>query len=330
MKVLVTGGNSFLAGHIIRELLCRNCQVRTMVRTQTQVPALSGLEVEIIRGNLTVESDLLTAVNNCDAVIHVAADTSQKHRKTSDYFPVNVMATAKLIEMMKVAGCRKLVFVSSANTIGYGSVELPGNEEKIMSGLFIKSGYAKSKDIAEQLVLQAGKNHDLDISIVNPSFMIGPQDFNPNSGKIFSMILGKRVIFYPPGGKNFVDVRDVARGTAQALSMNVKSERYLLTGTNMSYKDFFRLVLTISNQRSMLVPVPAVIIILAGMLGSFLRMTGLTVALSYTNARILCINNYYSNKKAVSEIDYKTRSIQQTLSDYLNWRLALKNGNSKF
>ena len=44
--------------------------------------------------------------------------------------------------------------------------------------------------------------------VVNPGFMIGPIDHRAGSGKIFSMI-EHEIVFYPPGGKSFVDVRDV-------------------------------------------------------------------------------------------------------------------------
>jgi dihydroflavonol-4-reductase len=319
MKALVTGGNGFLSGHIIRELLQKQYQVRAMIRTGASVPALEGLDIDIVEGQITREQDLVKAVQGCDLVIHVAADTSQKHRSPRDYYPVNVEATEKLIGVMNSSGCKKMIYISTANTMGYGSRENPGEESRPMSGLFRKSGYAQSKYYAEESVLQAVRNGSIEAVIVNPGFMIGPMDYNPHSGRIFGMIKNKRLAFYPPGGKPFVDVRDVANGVMKAIEKGKNGERYLLTGTNLSYREFFELVLQESGKKTKLIPVPKGVLIAAGLAGSVLKQIGFRTELNTANARILCICNYYSSKKASDDLGFSARNIRETIHDYLNW-----------
>ena len=326
MKILVSGGNGFLAGHIIRELTGRTHDVRVMVRPGAVTPALEGVAHERFEGQLSSAADLREAVRGCDTVIHAAADTSQTHLRLSDYLPVNVEATAYLLQAMRSEGCRRLIYVSTANTMGYGSSENPGDEGREMSALFQRSFYARSKQLAEQLVLREAAEKTMEVIVVNPSFMIGPHDFNPGSGQIFSMVLHKKVVWCPPGGKNFVDVRDVAFAVANAVSQRKSGHRYLLTGTNMDYKAFFRLVSKLNKQQPTFVPVPSIMLKLAGSIGSICRKLHLKTALSITNTRILCIGNYYSNKKACDELGFNPRTLEETISDYLSWKQLMISG----
>lgn len=319
MRVLITGANGFLSGHIVHELLRRGYTVRAMMRSGAKAPALSGLNIEIVYGNITNKADVSTAVKGCDYVIHAAADTNQSYRKTSDYYPVNVDATANIVEAVQNENCKRLIFVSTANTMGFGTVVNPGNERTPVSPLFLKSGYAKSKLLAQDLVLEAVKNRKIDAVVVNPTFMIGPVDHNPHSGRIFNMILKKRFVICPPGGKNFVDVRDAAKGIVNAITDGNSGECYLLAGENLSFHDFFLKVNMIAKHKATLISLPAQLLIIFGVIGSIFQCLGIHSELNYTNARILCTGNYFDNSKAVRYLGLSFSEMDKTISDYLNW-----------
>jgi len=319
MKVLVTGGNGFLSGHLVHELLRCGYTVRAMMRPGVKAPALTGLDIEMIYGNITSKSDVQAAVRGCDVVIHAAADTSQSHRQLRDYYPVNVEATEQIINAASAEGCRRMIFVSTANTMGFGTIQKPGNENTPVSPVFLKSGYAKSKILAQELVMEAVKNKKIDAVIVNPTFMIGPMDYNPHSGRIFKMLLEKKIAFYPPGGKNFVDVRDAAGGIVNAISKGKSGECYLISGENLSFYDFFLKVKSLSGQTTVLIPVPSPLLTLFGFIGSILRISGISSELNLTNARILCIGNYFDNSKAVRHLCLQCSGIDKTISDSLKW-----------
>jgi len=320
MKVLVTGANGFLSGHIINELLKCGYSVRAMMRIGAKAPALTGLDVEVIYGNITDKSAIEKAVAGCEIVIHAAADTNQSYRKIEDYYPANVEATSNIIEAMSDSGCKRLIFVSSANTMGFGTLENPGNEDTPASPLLLKSGYAKSKLMAQNLVLEAVKNHKIDAVVVNPTFMVGPFDYHPKSGRIFKMILGKKIAFYPTGGKNIVDVRDAAKGIVNAINLGKSGECYLIAGENLSFRDFFQKTKLHAKQKTKLIPIPVFIIKLAGICGSIFRYFGLTIELSFVNASVLCKNNYFDNRKAVGQLGLPCSRIDKTINDYLEWK----------
>ena len=86
------------------------------------------------------------------------------------------------------------------------------------------------------------KKNEIEVVVVNPSFMIGAFDSKPSSGKIILLGLNKRFILCPPGGKNFVCVRDVSKGILAALKEGTNGEAYLLANSNMPYIHFFKLL----------------------------------------------------------------------------------------
>lgn len=319
MKVLVTGANGFLAGHVIRVLLSRNYSVRAMLRAGSSAPALQGLDIELFHGNITNPRDVNNAAAGCQFIIHTAADTSQKHLRISDYYKINFEATKSVAEAALKHNCKRLVFVSTANVFGSGTPDIPGDEKCAQSALFKKSGYAVSKKAAQDMVKDYCINKGLDAVIVNPSFMLGELDYKPSSGKIFQMILGKRIAFYPPGGKNFVSVKSVASATVNALTHGNSGESYLLTGNDMSYRDFFRLTREKAGQKTWLIPVPSLPLLLAGSAGSLLKLCKIKTALTLTNARILCNSFHYSNSKASQHLALETCNINELALECVEW-----------
>lgn len=319
MRVLITGANGFLSGHIVNELLRCDYSVRAMMRSGAKAPALAGLDIELAHGNITSKSDVERAVSGCDIVIHAAADTNQSYRSSKDYFLANVEATSNMIEAVSREKCQRLIYVSTANTMGFGTLLNPGNENTPVSALFLKSGYAKSKLLAQGLVLEAVKNQRIDAVVVNPTFMIGPVDHNPHSGRIFKMVLNKKFVICPPGGKNFVDVRDAARAIVNAIANGKSGECYLLAGENLSFHDFFLKVKLYAGQKTKLITFPAAVLKLLGLIGSMGRYLGMKTELNLTNARILCTGNYFDNGKAVRCLGLSCSGIDKTIRDYLTW-----------
>jgi dihydroflavonol-4-reductase len=265
-------------------------------------------------------ADVTSAIRECDVVIHAAASTSQSLRSFNDYYEVNVKATANLIDAIALSSCRRMIFVSTANTMGYGTINKPGNELTPPSPLLMKSGYAKSKSKAQELVMKAVKEGKLEAIIVNPTFMIGPMDFNPHSGRVFSMVLNKRVTFCPPGGKNFVDVRHVANAIVNAIRHGKTGECYLIAGQNMTFSDFFKKVRLIANQKTRLFQIPGNLLKLFGLFGNVCRRLGLSAELDHTNAKILCQNSFYSYHKAERELHLQNSEMDITIRDYLEWK----------
>jgi dihydroflavonol-4-reductase len=317
MKVLVTGANGFLAANVVRELISRKIEVRGMLRKNANMRSLEGISFEMFHGQITDKTDVERAVEGCEAVIHVAADTSQCFSNASPLRKANVEATRLLVEASKRSRVERFIFISTGNTIDFGTKENPGHEGNPLGKLFQKSGYALSKLEAEKLILAEVKNSNLNAVIVNPTFMIGPYDAKPSSGRIFQMMYPNKVVFIPKGGKNFTHVKDAAAAICNALNLGKPGERYLLAGENLSYLEFLKIVR--AEKKTIPVLIPKWLLFSVGALGSLLRSLGIHSELSINNARILNSNDYYTGAKAVRELNMPQTPISNAVSEAIGW-----------
>lgn len=317
MNVLVTGANGLLATNIIVQLLAANYQVRGLIRDPRKFLLPTHQNLRLIQGDITDGSSVSVAVEHCDYIIHCAATTSQDLLKYTDYQLINVTGTENVIQAARKAGTKRVVYVGTANTFGYGAITAPGDESFPPKEPFASAWYAKSKLEGQHIALSAAGG--IDIVVVSPTFMIGPYDGKPSSGAIIRMGYGKRIVFYPPGGKNFVHADDAARGTVQALEHGKNREAYLLAGENLSYREFFKLLAQQTNQRPLLICIPRPLLIIAGYVGDLLRSLGVKTALSSTNMKILCVHNYYTNAKARRDLKVDFRPVTQAIDDAVDW-----------
>lgn len=315
--VLVTGANGLLATNIIIELLSRSYSVKGMLRNIDNFQYNNHPNLELIQGNITENQSVEKAIKNCDYVIHAAALTNPDQLYYSDYQYINATATKNLILKAIEENLEKFVYVGTANAFGYGTKENPGDESVKIKKPFTTSYYAVSKLEGQDIALSF--KDKINTTVVNPTFMLGGYDSKPSSGTIILMGYKKRIILYPPGGKNFVHVKDAARGVVNALEFGKNGEAYLLSNENLSYKEFFDKLSDLTENRPVYVKLPRFVLLTIGVFGSFLRILGIKTSLSLTNMRILCINNFYSNNKATRELNLVFQPVENAIEEAVDW-----------
>lgn len=317
MKVLVTGANGLLGTNVIQQLLEKGYFVKGLLRNKNKFLLPVHTNLELIEGNLRDQTIVNKAVKGCDAVIHCAAVTAQNLISYNDYYQTNVLGTETILTAAIENKVKRIVYISSANTLGHGTKQIPGNEQQPARKPFTNSLYAKSKQEAEQLLLFASRL--IDVVVVNPSFMIGAYDSGYGSGSIIRMGYGKRIVFCPPGGKNFVNVTDAAQGVIGALEKGTNTNSYLLTGENLTYTEFFTKLAAVQHKKPLLIRLPTTLLLFIGVAGSLLRFFRVKTAVSYTNMCILCTGNYYSNSKVVDELAVNFEPIENGIDDAVDW-----------
>lgn len=317
MRVLVTGANGLLGSHVIPQLLEKGYAVNGLLRNKDKFLLPEHINLELVEGDLRNQTIVNKAVKDCDAIIHCAAITAQNLIHYSDYYETNVLGTEIILKEAIENNIKRIVYVSSANTLGHGTKEVPGNEQNPARKPFTNSLYAKSKREAEKLLLSASAR--IDVVIVNPSFLIGAYDSGFGSGRIIRMGYGKQVIFCPPSGKNFVNASDAAHGIIAALEKGTNTANYLLTGENLTYTAFFTKLAAVQSKKSLLVTLPPMLLLPIGATGSLLRFFGVKTAVSITNMQILCTGNYYSNQKAIDELGSSFEPIEKGITEAVHW-----------
>jgi dihydroflavonol-4-reductase len=319
-KVLITGANGLLGSNIVRQLNTQGYLAKAMVRKGSDKRSLRGAEFSLFEGEITNKEDVFEAVSNCDYVIHSAARTTQTPSHLEAYTETNIEATKLLIEACKHFNIKRFIFVSTANCFTNGSIENPGTENSEFMPWLKGSGYAFSKYLAQKEVLCQFKEYAFPTIVVNPTFMIGPYDSKPSSGSLLLYAYKNKVVFYPSGGKSFVDVEYAAKAVVNSLTKGKLGEAYLLSGKNMTYKNFFKLVQKQSEKRKILIPIPFVLLSTIGKIASLLEdIFSLSLPLNTVNARMLSLDNYFSNQKAIDELALENTNIEGAVSKAVDW-----------
>lgn len=319
-KVLVTGASGFLGGNLVQELSKAGYSVKVIVRKSAKLDTLGNTPYEVYYGNIDNEEDVNNAVAGCNIVVHTASLTQQHGVSFEMYERVNVFATKYIADACLKHNVEKLVYVSTANTIAPGQKHQPGTELNGFTLFEAGSGYINSKYLAQQYVLEQVAQKQLPAVIINPTFMIGANDSKPSSGQIILYGHNKRLLFYPPGGKNFVHIQDVCKGIINAISKGKIGDCYLLAGHNLTYKEFFSILSNTAKKKTYMIQIPGIILKVAGLAGTLTeKLTGSPRKLTRSSAYMLCLDNYYSGKKAERELDIQYQPAEVAVQHAYDW-----------
>lgn len=185
---------------------------------------------------------------------------------------LHVDATQRLCDAAKRAGVPRFLLCSSSITVGFGLLEHPGDED---SPLNVEATYGRkgalrvyhySKKQSEQIAAEHGG------VIVNPDYVLGAWDIKPTSGQLLLTLSRYPVPFYPRGGKCFIDADDCAIGHILAMEKGKPGRRYLLGNHNLPYRDFMALCAEASGRIPPQVPVPSLVLKIAGRVGGGLQL----------------------------------------------------------
>ncbi len=233
MTTLVTGATGLVGNNAVRRLLDRGRGVRVLIRETSPQAPLEGLDVEIARGDVRDAAAVREACQGVDLVVHAAAYVHWGWSGIETHRAINVGGTRNLCQAALDAGA-KLVQVSSVDALGMGDQDNPADEDS-REGC-VPAPYVLTKREAEAVVLEHVER-GLFAPIVNPTFMLGPWDWKPSSGKLLLAAGTKFTPLVPSGGNNFCDVRDVVDGILAAAERGQSGRRYILGGYNLTYRE---------------------------------------------------------------------------------------------
>lgn len=256
MKAFVTGGTGFLGAHVARVLQQQGAELRLLVRPTSNLSNLEGLKADRVTGDLRSPESLEKAMAGCDTVFHVAADYRLWVRDPEPMYESNVEGTRAVLEAARKNGVGRVVYTSSVATIGFRANGRPADEDSPVSLADMIGHYKRSKFMAEQLALAAGRSGQ-DVVVVNPSTPIGERDVKPTpTGRIVLDFLRRKFPAYVDTGLNLVDVTECARGHVAALEKGRSGQRYILGGENLTLKEILDKLGEITGLPSPRVKVP--------------------------------------------------------------------------
>jgi dihydroflavonol-4-reductase len=264
MLAFLTGATGFLGSHVARVLAEQGANLRLLVRSTSNLKNLEGLKAETAIGDLRDAASLEKAMSGCDTVFHVAADYRFWVRDPGEMYRSNLEGTRAILNAARKNAVRRVVYTSSVATIGFTRNGHPADEDSPVSLSDMIGHYKRSKFMAEQIVLEAGRS-GMHVVTVNPTTPVGEQDVKPTpTGHIILDFLKRKFPAYVETGLNLVDVRECARGHIAALEKGKTGERYILGGENLTLKQILDKLGKITDLPSPKVKLPYVFAYMAG------------------------------------------------------------------
>ena len=320
-KSLITGANGFVGSAVTRCLLEAGHEVRCLVRPGSDRRNLDKLHVEISEGDLRSAPSLKRAVTGCDNLFHVAADYRLWVPNPDTMYEINVKGTRALVLAAAEAGMKRMVYTSSVATLGTAENGVPANEDTPSSLGSMCGHYKRSKFMAEEIVQQMTREHNLPMVIVNPSTPIGPRDIKPTpTGRIVVDTLRNRRPAYVNTGLNIVHADDIAEGHLLAYKHGKPGERYILGGENMTLLQILQKIDEIRGKQTRRFGLPLKLMVPAAwLMEKMSTVTKVEPRATVDSVSMAKKKMFYSSDKAVRELGYRYRPAAAALEDAMNW-----------
>lgn len=264
-KVFITGLTGFLASHVCKILLEQGHEVKGSVRDlkskkcddlkKENVFGIQGARLEIIEADITNKKGWKEALEGCHYLIHMASPVPKGDAYFKDLSVIDtaIEGTKNVLEAA-VGIVERVVLTSSSAAVIYPGGKkndlfdfeaAPLDEDdwtKTENSLAEIGAYSISKTKAERWAWDFAKSKNLQLTTINPTFVIGPLLSSKIRAQSLSMIyfasagkinaLPKQRILIP-----YVDVRDVALAHVTSLTHEqAPGNRYIL------HNEFYDLV----------------------------------------------------------------------------------------
>ena len=238
MKILLTGGAGYVGSACLRWLLAKGHEpIAYDNMSEGNAGAVPGAQTRLVVGDIG-DTDRLAGVlrdHGAEAVMHFAALASvpDSISDPESYYRVNVAGTKSVLDAMRVAGVRKILFSSTAATYGFHA-EMPLLEQSPQTP---ETPYGTTKLAAEWLIKDYARAYGLGYALLryfNASGADPDGDFGEDRRHeahliplIFHVVVGRRskVLIY--GGdyptrdgscvRDYVHTSDLAQAHERAV-----------------------------------------------------------------------------------------------------------------
>ena len=226
MKILITGGTGFIGNHLCRRLLQDGhyiiCLDNNFTGSMENIQDLIQYpNFEFIRHDIT-ESILLEV----DQIYHLACPASPKAYQYNSIKTIktNILGTMNALGIAKRTKAR--ILLTSTSEV-YGDPQISPQVEEYwgnVNPIGIRSCYDEGKRVAETLMMEYHRNHNVDIRIARIFNTYGPK-MDKNDGRVVSNFINqclenKDITIYGEGlqTRSFCYVDDTVDGLIKLMN----------------------------------------------------------------------------------------------------------------
>jgi nucleoside-diphosphate-sugar epimerase len=247
VKVLVTGGAGYVGSLACALLLDRGHEVRAFDSLSFGGESLLSLfprdGFEFVRGDIRREQDVAQAIEDMDAVVHLAAVVGDPacSRDPELARAVNLDASLRLFERARHAGVERFVFASTCSN--YGRMADPTTYVNETAELRPLSLYAETKVAVEEALLADPPERPPAATVLRFATVYGlsPRPrFDLTVNEFAAELLLKRrlVVYGEQFWRPYVHVRDAARAIALTLEQPLEAASGLVLNVGATDQNF--------------------------------------------------------------------------------------------
>lgn len=252
-KILITGGAGFIGSHFVDAVAASFPEHRIVVLDKmtyagdiTNIASLiESRRVQLVVGDICDYELCLKLVDNCDIVVHAAAEShvDRSFQSSIAFTHTNALGTHTMMEACRMAGVPCIIHVSTDEV--YGEV-LSGDvdEDGIMNPT---NPYSASKAAAEMIVNGYRHSFKLPVIVVRANNVFGirqfPEKLIPRC--IMSLIDGKTIPLHGDGTntRHYLAAEDFAAALVLLIHKGVINETYNIGSTDeFSNRDVARMI----------------------------------------------------------------------------------------
>jgi dihydroflavonol-4-reductase len=315
MKVFITGATGLVGSFVTEELLANGHDVTAIKRTNTNlfVSQESTSQITWFDADILDPLGLEKAMQGADAIIHAAAMVSFNRRDREQMMKINIEGTANVVNLALKLNIKRFIHVSSIASFGKDKLTELVTEDSNWKESSSNTAYAESKYLSE-LEVWRGHTEGLSVAIINPSVILGPQDWDKSSTRLFKYVWNQNR-FYTQGFINYVDVRDVTEVCLKLLLSDINGRRYILSAGQVSYKEFFEAIAHAMQRRPPHILITGVWMkVLATLESVRSTLMGSEPLITKETARMADKKYNYSSERAQQELNHKFRNLEETIS----------------
>ncbi len=263
-------------------------------------------------------TSLKELADGAEVLIHLAASISINGDQ--HVLDTNVVGTKNILDVVRSCRVKRLLHFSSIHAFVQQPRDQTLDEGRPLA-VSDHNIYNQSKALAEELVLHAVAS-GLDAVIINPTSVMGPNDFKPSLiGQAIIQLYKGKIPALIPGGYDWVDVRDVVAGTISAIENGRTGQSYLLSGHFKTLPELYEQIIGIQGKDKKLPVIPFWLAeVGVPFLKAWARISGNRPLYTKESVEILKTSHAnISSKKARKELGFESRPFNDTLRDTVKW-----------
>ena len=323
MKVAITGGTGCLGLPLVEKLIADGAYLKLLILPND--PSITDLDkkVEIIVGDLNSPNALYLLCMDCDVVFHLAGmvhSVPGTKAEEEGFFRVNVAGSRDLLEAAKKNGVKRVVFYSTVGVYGKDA-DFHGDE---LSPCKPGSVYAKSKYLAEQLVLNSSNDGGPEGVVLRFPVVYGPLD-RGNVAALIKAVKKKQFFFFGDGSclRSMISSRNAAEAAVRAaFEPRAANEVFCVTdGRDYTMNELVDCICGVLGMRWRPFHVPVKIAELAGKIGDLVKKkTGIAVPIDSDRVRKLSRPLTFSCEKAKKVLGYEAvETLEEGIRREVEW-----------